>query len=351
MGNTVFYGRALYYPYTSFSDSEWIKTAALYYDGIDRIVPEYYHPIKDCEIVYRLNEREHFVRNARPDGFTNEVAEGFLHFAEKELQNASARKNFMKKIKVTIPHEMKMSIHIDKMAPMLMQVLPELGLAAKSKITGEEQWFDFEPITGAMYMTFLANAMATEFNLPIVTDSPVFQPLIRNAQMGGLTDKGQALASMVITTAIPDNIKKIPVEKIIHFREKHQDERHLFYNEINKIVKDLEKVDNKSALEDCLHARKKDVFLAVQNLDRSFKGMKISTTTALLGLSIPAFASGLGAVIATAGVVTIAAGKLATQAIDYYKSKNGSPYSYVLSLKRLKAETLAEQLWKGKLTL
>jgi hypothetical protein len=114
----------------------------------------------------------------------------------------------------------------------------------------------------------------------------------------------------------------------------------------------LETVDRQTTLMDCLEAKRKDIEIAVNNLNKSFKGMGISTATAMLGLSIPSFASGLGAGVAAASVVTVAAGKLLSQGIDYYRSRKESPYSYILTLKHnLKSETFAEQLLKGKMIL
>lgn len=355
MGNTIAYGRALFYPHINFNDEKWIKTAALYYKGLNRIVPENYPIIKDVEIIKRLNEDEEFIRNINPRYEADAIGLDFLRFAETELADKDHRIQLIKSLGTVIPENESFSIHMNKIAYMLQNRLPELGLAVKNQNFGHEEWYEFEPVTGAMYMTCLANYLAQKENLPVVTDDPIFQPLIRGIQLDrykGNKDIGETLASMVIQSVVPENIENIPIAKIIKFRHKYEDERHLFYNEINKLVKDLESVDRQSTLKDCLEAKKKDIDIAVNNLDKSFKGMGISTATAMLGLSIPSFASGLAPGVAAAGVVAVATGKLMTQGIDYYKSRNGSPYSYILSLKhRLNSETFAEQLLKGKFIL
>lgn len=353
--NVITYGRALFYPHINFNDERWIKTAALYYKGLNRIVPEGYPLIEDSDTIKRLNEKEEFVRNINPRYEAEQIADDFLRFAQTELADKGHRELLIKSLGTVIPEGDTFSIHMYKMGYILQNRLPELGLAIKNKARGREEWYEFEPVTGAMYMTCLANYLAKMDNLPVVTDDPIFQPLIRGIQLDrykGSKDIGETLASMVIQSVVPENIEAIPVAKIIKFREKYDDERHLFYNEINKLVKDLETVDRQTTLKDCLAAKKKDIEIAVKNLDKSFKGMGISTASAMLGLSIPSFASGLGAGIAAAGVVAIAAGKLMTQGIDYYKSRKGSPYSYILTLKHnLKSETFAEQLLKGKIIL
>lgn len=49
------FGRALYYPHINFKDENWLKLAALYYDGIDRIVPSL-DLIEEREIIERIND-------------------------------------------------------------------------------------------------------------------------------------------------------------------------------------------------------------------------------------------------------------------------------------------------------
>ncbi len=359
MANIISYGRALYYPYINFKDERWLKTAALYYKGLNRIYPSAFHNWEDIDIVKRLNEKEEFIRNIDPTKKEKKIATDFLDFAKNQLLVDKYRKPILKKLSSKISSENPtFFISPQKVAPSLGIQLSILGLATKESFPelGEEYFhYNFEPVTGAFYMSCLANQMAQKDNIPVVTDDPIFQPFIKDIQAEkykGGNDVGQVLASLVIQSVVPENIEVIPISKIIKFRESYEDERHLFYNEINKLVKDLEMVDSKTALYDCLEAKKKDIKIAVKNLDKSFKGMGISTATAMLGLSIPSFASGLDAGIAAAGVVAIAVGKLLSQGIEYYKSKNSSPYSYVLSLKhKLKSETFAEQLLKGKILI
>jgi len=354
LDRTLAYGRALYYPHINFRDENWIKTAALYYEGLNRIVPENYLT-NDAEIIAQLNEREEFIRNINPRHQAEEIAHDFLEFARQELIDKKRRIKLLRSLNNAVEFAKPFSIHMYKMGYILKQELPELGLAVRKKERGQEEWYEFDPLTGAMYMACLANSLAQKQMLPVVTDNPAFQPLIRGVQLQkykGQQDISHSLASMVIRSVVPEKIANIPIKKIIQFREKHNDERHLFYNEINKLVKDLGQVDNEDALKDCLEQRKRDIEIAVKGLKKSFLGMKISSTTALLGVSIPSIAKGQGPVIAGGGLIAVALGTLMVQGIGYYNSKNNSPYSYVLTLKnRLRSQTFAEQLFSGKIIL
>jgi hypothetical protein len=350
MANTIAYGRALFYPHIDFHDEKWLKTAALYYKGLDRIVPEGYSDFEDPTILKRLNENEKFVTNINPREASEEVAMDFLDFARDELTDEEHRRKLITSVGSNLPVTQPYKVHMKKIGKALKNDLPELGLAVENKGT---DWYEFEPVTGAMYMTCLANHLAAKARIPVVTDDPAFQPLIRAIQIDrfpGNTDIGESLASMVIRSSVPKDLDNIPISKIIEFRKRYDGERTLFYNEVNKLVKDLETIDSEDALEEALDTRRKEIDHAVENLDKAFLGMGISTTVAMLGLSIPSFASGLGPLVVAGSVITLAIGKLVNQGIDYHRTKKSSPYSYVLSLKRkLSSETFAEQMLNGSI--
>jgi hypothetical protein len=360
MPKTVYYGRALYFPYVNFSDIKWLKTAALYYEGLDRIVPAGYSNFRDQEIIKKLNENERFIQNIEPGQFLESVDDDFVGFGNVNLQSSRSRSRFLDSIKTVIPLENTFDIDSSKISTYLNLYL--LMNRLKFSEPGESPFSSpithLEPVAGAMYMTFLANAIANDKQLPLVTDDPVFQPLIRYIQNNRIDtrsenmDIGQILGSMVIETVVPENIEAIPIEKIMKFRKKYNDERHIFYKEINGLVKDLEGIDNQTTLKECLEFKRKDVEIAVKNLNRAFRGIGLATTTMMLGLSVPAVASGLGPMVAGAGLIAMATGKLISQGVDYYKAKAASPYSYVLSLKNnLKSQTFAEQLLNGSIVL
>jgi uncharacterized membrane protein (UPF0136 family) len=225
-----------------------------------------------------------------------------------------------------------------------------------------DDWYEFEPVTGAIYMSFLANRMAEVRALPIVSDHAIFQALINRSQFDKWSDpddKGHALASLVIETSIPENLEAVSLKQIIHFRRKHDSERLRFYEGIRSLAKDIPKVQDKQALDECLHHHKKNIELAVEDLNLSLKGVGISCGTALVGLSVPSWASKLaekepsfGVQIATAGVVTAALANLVKEGINYYKSRRNSPWSYILSLRKgISHENFLKSLMNGRIIL
>lgn len=213
------FGHALYYPYIHLQDDKWVKTAALYYESLSRIVPEHF-VTHDSDTVKRLNDSDEkkFIINVSPGYEAEDIAENFIKFARSELSSKKHRKPILDRIANKIPSKSGFRIHMEKMGTLLEQELPKLGLAKRLSLKQEKdgEWYDFEPLTGALYMTHLANRMAEIRGLPIVTDDSTYQPLIRGIQFdhySDSSDRGHALASLVIETSVPEKIENIPVKK------------------------------------------------------------------------------------------------------------------------------------------
>ena len=352
------FGHALYYPYIHFQDENWLKSAALYYDGLSRIVPERFNP-NDSHVVKILNDEIGFIKNIPPGWAAAAIVHDFLDFARRELTDSQRRKRIIQRIGRTLPSNSGFIVHVDKMAMALREELPKLGLA---KFLGRQDirnggWYEFEPVTGALYMTYLANNIAESRGLPIVTDSPIYQPFIRVAQSDNSQrriDAGHALASIVIKTAVPQQIEDISIKKVIQFRNKHNDERHQFYEGIRNLVKDFPRIDDSNSLQDCLNHHQKSIDNALKNLKLSFKSVGISCTTGLLGLSIPSWASKFASLnenfsiqIIAGGAVCVAISTIIKEGINYNKSRRESPWSYILSLKKLNSKSLIADLLGG----
>ncbi len=351
------FGRALYYPHINFQDQNWLKFAALYYDGIDRIVPSD-DLIEEVDLIERINdtatsEETLFVRSIRPGYYADEIAHGFIEYAKKELSNELKRKEVFERVSKFVNHSDTYSIHVKKMGRELLEELPKLNLPIKKSSFEFEDWIEFDSVTGALYMSRLANCIATHKSIPIVSDDPNFQSIVREVQKERVTtDISEALASMVIQSVVPKNLASVTSKQIIQFRNNYKDERQQFYININELVKDLYLIDDEQSLRDALHFKKDAIDRATKNIEGIYKGLKIDTSLAMMSLSLPSFASDLGWVVATAGPVALAVGKLALKGIEYQKSKRNSPYSYVLTLKnKLNKEDFAESLLKGDLII
>ncbi len=198
-------------------------------------------------------------------------------------------------------------------------------------------------------MAFLANHLAAQRESSVITDDLLFQPLIPKIQGPEHGDPAFDFATAIIECAVPEPLQEIPIRKIVSFRKHHDAERRRFYAEVNRLVNDLHTVKEKEAREDILNHRHQDVTAAASDLRKSFAGVRISTATGLLSASTPAVVAGTAA--GPGGVMAILGAKTYSAITDYRKVKAGSPYTYVLSLKKLKSSTLLEDLLKARLIL
>ena len=348
------YGHALYYPYIHIQNDDWIKVAALYYDGLTRIVPSTYTP-RDSEIVKGLNDECNFIRNYDPGDEAIIIALDFLDLAKRELSDDSRRKALYNRVRTTLPVGSEFLIHEQKIADLVKDALPELGIA---KVRNNEgTWYSFDPVAGSLYMASLANKVAENKSLPIVTDTPVYQPIVRLLQQDTSTlfsqiDTGHALASLVIETHVPRDIASVDVKQIVRFRNNHESERIRFYKEIQEIVEKIPEINDQESLQKCLDHHKVRIDDAVDGVRTSLVESGIQCVTGLLGLSVPSWASqlsqilpDLGAQLVVGGLMCMGASVLLKSGMNYYKSRTGSPWSYVLSLERgLNSNTLLNRL-------
>lgn len=375
----VEYGRALYYPYIHLRDELWLKTAALYYDKLARIVPFDFTP-HDTGAAEALHKELGFFEEIDPRQEADRLAPEFITFAREYLASDSPRgvwasvRGRIWKRKTLSPSLVTslgsfsgsepFRIHPSKMAQELGAELTKLGLAKKADDYYGD--FDLEPVTGALYMIFLAKTMAGERSLSVVTDNPAYQPLIHQPLSLGIQpgiseakmDKGFVLASFAIQSVAPKDLNSVTIDQIISFREKHDAERRSFRGKVIDLAKDLDKVDHPEAIRDYLNDKQKIINDGVKSLEDGLRSVNIDCVRNLFALSVPAWVGASWAVpliaanpvIIPGAVVLATSFALAKWGVDRKKAKSASQYSYVLSLKRnLEIGAFMKQLQCGQI--
>lgn len=364
------YGRALYYPYIHIRNETWLKKALLYYDGIDVIAPDRdvagpesieEERIRQFEITLSKG-KDRFIRRVNPVAPARRVQDEFLEFALDHLADERRRRSLLRTLRYRIRPGTFYRVHPDKLADELRRELFELNLA---RPVDENPDIDLEPLTGAMYMVFLAKRIATPQGLPIVTDTPRFQPLIykqlpappaRGKGEAGL-DQGFTLASFVIPSLVPRRLNSIPLDEVIDFRRETAKERRHFHTKVSELSKGIEEIDSRAALRRFLKQKQKDVNEGVQELEESLQTVGITCVRNIVGLSIPTFAtaawftgaSGLSAAVTgPAGVVLMAALTMWLAKRERDKTYRGSPWSYVLAIQnQFGRESLLRHMAQG----
>jgi hypothetical protein len=330
----ISYGQTLYYPSFEFNDS-WIKTAALYYDHVNRIVPAKLVP-KDSPTVQILIDEFQFVRNLDPP--TSDIPESnFLEFANEHLLEKTTRTKLSNHLGEDL-NGWLINIHSGKMSKSLFKELYKLGLGAYE----EDDWYKFDALTGAMYMTFLAKLMAQGLQLPVTSDNPIYQNAM-NALDVRSHDIAFNLAAIVVNSYVPKNIANVDVKKIIAFRKNHESERDAFYDAINALVKDVVAVDSSSVLLEILQHRKKRIDNAIIEIEKAGRGLGLEfirgiytiTKNLLIGNPLEAGSAALDTAAAAINPAT-----------------SNKSLGYILALRdTLDKETLAREMCSGKLIL
>ena len=331
--STVEFGKALYYPYIEFWNSvEWLKVAALYHDKICRIVPGSYHPYDHDEVKQLFDTG--FIENRSPGQAASAIAEEFYVFAADTLTNPEKRSQ--------VANELRASpvwgrIHIEKMDRALVRALKDAGLLRTPD--SDAEWYEVEPVTGIMYMLFLAKKLAG--TLPLISDDPASVRLSYGTQSLRMPDGGSngersyRIASAVLKTHVPMNPENIPMSEIIEIRNRYKDERVAFYNAIGALAKDFDKIRDERDAEDAIAHHEAAVGRALESLGAKMANHRLALKTGLMGISVPSMAkvAGVENAVALTGLGVISAGAVVWKHIrDVRAVRLENNWSYLMTL-------------------
>jgi hypothetical protein len=300
------FGHALYYPHIHLTNEKWLKYAFLFWDKISRIVPDYFQP-KDNETVVKMIAATNFIENYYP---TREVLENsYLKFAnflqngeyvQKQLLNETNRKLMIEHRRIVRnslgwrsnnQSEGYTFINKAKMSQQLFELLVSLNLAEISEIQDLEEfgftWIKLNKHLGFIYMNYLAQSIGEEKSIPIITDNEKFH----NFYMPHHKNTLHELGYLLIDTVIPKNINALSMKRLIKFRNKYDDQRVQFFDELNKLSVTLPSIDNKSALEDALHYHNKLLVKQTKELKRTYELNRIDVISKPLAMSMMAGAA------------------------------------------------------------
>ena len=249
---------ALYYPYIHVRDEGWLKAAALYYDRLYRIIPEYsyeFEPRTDTERAL-LNETD-FLKAAPPKPVAEQAVEEFIIYARKRLKTKAQRDAVVSALQKAGFGGHDFYIHIGKVPERLLAFLDEKNLLRPSN--REPGWIRFDEAAGIEYMTFSANKMAEQRAVPVVTDDPAYHRFVRayRTRDSVPTDATELkLMNFAISVGVPAELSKVSIDKIIKTRSKYADERGTFHQTLAKLAQyvdaPLDEAERNARITKCL---------------------------------------------------------------------------------------------------
>ncbi len=350
--------RALYYPTIDIQNENWLKTAILFWDEINTIVPE------SIREPYQLDSTKYLADEGLLNPISVNSDRRFIEELTMDTMNyLNSNEGFQL---LTHNNNEFMPIHRDKLpreVGNLFNIHPEkLPYEIRHQLERglmDDGWLQVNGNFGAFYMTLLANKICEQQGIALLTDNPYTSNLSDKVKLDNQVairgrdhydmqrdEKYLFLAQGLLTNLIIESVKVSPASSltdIISFRKNHKDELGLFRTNIAKLTQAVAKEGSFNAIRQQVNDIYTDEFLPSYNnfkkslsssgvkwlTDNFMKVAFISTGAtalpmALLGLTLPQ------ALIAGAGI------SLVTSAVSFNEDKKekirNNPYSYLLAI-------------------
>ncbi len=352
--------KALFYPTIDIRNEDWLKSAVLFWDEINTIVPSSItNPYQENTTRYLSDEGILKPIPVSPDiDIIEELTSDTLNYLNTnegfQLLTQGGNRN-------SIIHRDKLPRDIIRLFDIHPKKLPyEIQAHLRRRMT-DQGWFRVDSNFALFYMTLLANKICEQKAIALLTDNSLTSNLSDLVRLDNqIAIKGEDygfynyhrnerhlhLAQGLLTNLIIQGIKiskTSSLEDVVNFKKRHRDELGLFRTNISKLTKDIPKNTSIEAFKQQIEDVYNDEFLpAYNNFKKSLDGagvkwtadnfMKISffSTSAttipmtFLGLSLPQ------ALLAGAGVSVISS--LVSYNVDKKDRLRNNPYSYLLAI-------------------
>lgn len=351
--------KALFYPTIDIKNENWLKTAILFWDEINTIVPSSIdNPYQEqaTKFLYDEGMITPFLVNPDQD-FIEELSEETFNYLNTneglQLLSEGGRYGL---------HRDKLPRDISRLFDIYPEKLPyEIQRILRHRIT-DEGWLRVDGGFAKFYMTLLANKICERNAISPLTDntfSSSFSNLVKldnqisihghrmdydysHRNRGRQMNLAQGLLiDMTIDSITISDLTSL--EDVVKFKRRHQDELGLFRKNIENLTKDIpadatliqikqmvadvyvnEFLPGYNGLKDALNGA--GIKWAADNFMKVslFSTGATALPTALLGLSIPY------ALLAGVGISLISS--LVSYNIDKRTTLRNNPYSYLLSV-------------------
>ncbi len=341
--------KGLYYPTIDIPDDDWLKTAILFWDEIQTIVPSSIdEPYKSASTKFLANEKilNPVLVQSNDEVITSLSTDVWNYLNTPEgidtvyRQNKNFKDEFFR-------------IHPDKLAVEIQEFM--MG-------NFEEGNFKFDSRFAAFYMTLLANKLCENRGVSLIAADSSCSNLSDTYKLGnkdsskmleyyfkhpGQKTQGPALAEGLLTNLIIDNIQlknNNSFDDILNFKEKHKSNLGLFRSTMGELVANvsiekpfnaiLQEIEDiyKNKFLPSYDALKNDLSNSkIQWVANNFMKVSFFSTPATAIPSVLLHATIPHALIAGAGI------SLVTSLILYNQERksliNKSPYSYLMKIR------------------
>lgn len=352
--------RALYYPTIDITNEAWLKTAILYWDEINTIVPSSIdHPYKQHITQFLADEGviRPLLVNSEMD-LIEELSDDVLNYlnSNEGYQVLTHPEDGIAIHPQKLPREIRefYRIHPEKMAR-------EIWYQLREYMDGDG-WLHVNGSFANFYMTLLTNRLCEQHGIAPLTDSTYASNFSNLARLDNqiaihnhwdypwrdrhIRNRGHQLAQGILMDLSFNGITisdEVSIDDILKFKRQHQDELGLFRTNIENLTRNIPVDATIEQIRQQVNDIYANQFLPnYNNLKKSLHGAGIKTfvnnlikisffstgatavPAALLGVSIPS------ALLAGAGISIISS--LISYNVDRQTALRNNPYSYLLAM-------------------
>ncbi|WP_435274899.1 DUF6236 family protein [Psychrobium sp. nBUS_13] len=327
----MIFSKSLYYPHIEIPDEKWLKTAALYWDTMQTIVPESIEDPYQTDIAKKLYDAEILIplRVSSHMPVIMDLESDVIDFLSSQegaelFTGASTRGGAFLHPEKLPSRIRRLMLHPEKMSYEIRHMIQDMDIA----LEGRGGFLDVAPEFASYYMTLLANRLSEDTGAGLVTGTNAAHNLSIKARadanltsMMHMSDRYRhefggrrrrhdlprylrqgALYNLLIEKIHID--PETPVEKILEFKSKHSDELSRFRSEIESLTSSLPEEMSLQAMQQHLsdiHTNK--IIPALNDLKGSLNGNKIKWV-AMGGIQIALMSVATTSVIGTLGLST-----------------------------------------------
>lgn len=367
----MIFTKSLYYPHIEIPDENWLKTAVLYWDKIQTIVPESLDAPYRSDVARKLSEHEVLIPlrvNSHMPEIRNLEDDVYEFLSSQEgvelITGASARGGAYLHPDKLPSSIRRLMIHPEKMSYEIRHMIEDMDIGME----GRGGFFDVMPEFASFYMTLLANKLSESIGAGLITETSAAHNLgIRaraDANLSSLMhrsdryrhefglrrqryDVPKELVQGALYNLLIEKINidpETPIEKILEFREKYKSELGRFRSKVSSITSgfpnDISLLALQQHISDIYNT---EIDPAINDLKSSLTGNKIKWFTESW-MKIAFLSAASTSMIAQTGIGTVqalfagATLSLVGTACLYNNEKaqiiRNNPYQYLMEIQR-----------------
>jgi hypothetical protein len=399
----------LYFPYIHVRDDNWLKTAALYWPTVRRLVPDR-HQTRDSPTA-RVFAEAGVLGSEDPRTLLATAGLDLLMALRANADELASRYRVVpgdgpahvdhdtaRGVFVPAGHKHLGWVHLDKFPFGAVDMLVGHGLAVRGRDSAPsvdseqdpawsdygydhypaETWIGLHPAVAGAYMTALVGRFSERGNFQPITDqddlraavphrdiTEALQILVGEASRPPSREGLDRYVALSVQAVAPADLSMVPPDKILECREKLQGELETFRNHVAKQADELAQIAaipvEHRKLETFNEHVEKHVKKPLEDLERGLALLRLPTTRTMLTANSFAAPAGVAAAtnlldqpVIAAGVETVAVVGTAWWTgvrHDRKKLRTESEVSYLLGVReQLTPKTLANRarkLWAG----